>query len=80
MYLRTKFQVSNTILTSFRKGGKMTISPNLSPVQNKPLKNPPRLGLTPPAIGWFFGWNLKSAYIFKKSLKMFELFKIQGLT
>ena len=39
--LRTKFQVSSIILTSFRQGG---FYPH--PPQNKPLKSPPRLGLS----------------------------------
>ena len=38
MYLRTKFQVSSVILTSVRQGV-------IPPLQNKPLKSPPRLGL-----------------------------------
>ena len=42
MYLHTKFQVSNLILTSLRQGVEI-----LSPLpQNEPLKSPPRLGLT----------------------------------
>ena len=42
MYLRTKFQVSSIILTSFRKG---VILPPPPPLQNRPIKSPPRLGL-----------------------------------
>ena len=41
VYLRTKFQASNIILTSFRQG---TILPLPLP-QNETLKSPPRLGL-----------------------------------
>ena len=42
VYLRTKFQVSSLILTSFRLGGNFTLpaTPN-----NELLKTPPRLGL-----------------------------------
>ena len=41
VYLRTKFQVSSIILTSFRQGeGFYPPTP-----QNEPLKSPPRLGL-----------------------------------
>ena len=39
VYLRTKFQVSTIILTSFRRG-------QFSLPQNEPLKSSPRLGLT----------------------------------
>ena len=41
VYLRAKLWVSSIIVTSFRKG---LILP-LSPPQNEPLKSPPRLGL-----------------------------------
>ena len=41
VYLRAKLEVSGIIVTSFRKG---LILP-LSPPQNEPLKSPPRLGL-----------------------------------
>ena len=41
VHLRTKFQVSSTILTSFRQGVNFTPP---SP-QNEPLKSPPRLEL-----------------------------------
>ena len=41
VYLRSKFQVSGMILSSFRHGGKFT----LFPPQNEPLKSPPRSGL-----------------------------------
>ena len=37
VYVRTKFEVSSIILTSFRRGN--------PPPQNEPLKSPPRLGL-----------------------------------
>ena len=42
VYLRTKFQVSSVILTSFRQGVNLPPTP---PPQNKPLKSPPRLVL-----------------------------------
>ena len=42
VYLHTKFQVSNSILTSFRQGNS---PPPLPQTQNEPLKSPPRLGL-----------------------------------
>ena len=41
VYLRTKFQVSSIILTSF----KQVILPPPTPPQNEALKSPPRLGL-----------------------------------
>ena len=42
VYLRTKFQVSSIILTSFRWGG------------IEPLESPPRLGLNKKhSVGWF---------------------------
>ena len=41
VYLRAKLWVSSIIVTSFRKGLILT----LSPPQNEPLKSPPRLGL-----------------------------------
>ena len=41
MYLHAKFEISRIILTSFRQG---VILP-LSPSQSEPLKRPPRLGL-----------------------------------
>ena len=40
VYLRTKFQVSSIILTSFRQGG-VILPPQ---PQNEPLKGPPTLG------------------------------------
>ena len=40
VYIRTKFEVSSMILTSFRQGVILSPSP-----QNEPLKSPPRLGL-----------------------------------
>ena len=43
VYLRTKFQVSSIILTSFRRGN---FTP--SPPQNETLKSPPKLGLRRP--------------------------------
>ena len=43
MHLRTKFQVSSIILTSFRQWGKFIHPP---PTQNEPIKSPSRLGLT----------------------------------
>ena len=43
VYVRTKFQVSNIILTSFR-GRVILPTPPLP--QNEPLKTPPRLRLT----------------------------------
>ena len=44
--LRTKFQVSCLILTSFRQGVILPPPPlPHPPPQNEPLKNPPRLGL-----------------------------------
>ena len=42
VYLRAKFEVSSTILTSFRQG--VILPPSPKP-QNEPLKSPPRLGL-----------------------------------
>ena len=46
VYLRTKFQVSKIILTSFRQGGGVILPPPPQPPpQNEPLKSPPRLGL-----------------------------------
>ena len=43
VYLRTKFQVSSIIITSFRQGeGGWGVLP---PPQNEPLKIPPKLGL-----------------------------------
>ena len=42
-YVRTKFQVSSIILTSFRR---KIILPNPTPTQNEPPKTPPRLRLT----------------------------------
>ena len=47
MYLRTKFEVSSLILTSFRQGAGGSFTP---PYQNKPLKSPPRLGLKQKSI------------------------------
>ena len=47
VYLRTKFEVSSIILTSFRQG---VIPPPPPPPQNEPLKSPLRLGLTAPMI------------------------------
>ena len=41
LYLLTKFQVSSIILTSFRQG--VILTP--LPLQNEPLKSPPRLRL-----------------------------------
>ena len=41
VYLRTKFQVSSIILTSFRQG----VNLPQPPPQNGPLKSPSRLGL-----------------------------------
>ena len=54
VYLRTKFQVSSIILTSFRQGeggGRREILPVPPPptpqnIQNVLLKRPPRLGLS----------------------------------
>ena len=44
VYLRTEFQVSRIILTSFRQG--VILTPSHPPsMQNEPLKSPPRLGL-----------------------------------
>ena len=40
VYLRTKFQASTVILTSFRQGGVILLPP-----QNEPLKSSSRLGL-----------------------------------
>ena len=47
VYLRTKFQVSSIILTSFRSGGHFNPPPPPLPPtpQNGPRKSPPRLGL-----------------------------------
>ena len=53
VYLRTKFQVSSTILTGFRLeggGGEGVILP-ASP-QNEPLKSPPRLELNEKKINF----------------------------
>ena len=44
VYLRTKFQVSSIILTSFRQRGGVILHP--APPLNKSVKSPPRLGLT----------------------------------
>ena len=44
LYLCTKFQVSSLILSRFRQGGGVNSPP--PPPQNRPLKSPPRLGLT----------------------------------
>ena len=46
VYLCTKFQVSSTILTTFRQGVILL----LPPPQKEPLKTPPRLGLNIVAI------------------------------
>ena len=43
VYVRTKFQVSSIILTSFRRE---VILPTPPPPENEPLKAPPRLKLT----------------------------------
>ena len=51
VYLRTKFQFSSIILTSFRQG---VILPPSQP-QNKPLKGPPRLGLKSSLLPTFSG-------------------------
>ena len=40
MYLRTKYEVSSTILTSFRQGVILRSHP-----KTKPIKSPPRFGL-----------------------------------
>ena len=42
VYLHNKFQVSSSILTSFKQGN---FTPPLPQTQNEPLKSPPRLGL-----------------------------------
>ena len=50
VYFRTKFQISSTILTSFKQGGgghKFTPGTRPPPPpQNEPQKSPPRLGLS----------------------------------
>ena len=51
VYLRTKFQVSSTILTSFRLGGGGGVILPPSP-QNEPLKSPPRLELNEKKINF----------------------------
>ena len=43
VYLYTKFQVSRTLVTSFRQG--LTLPSPFPQPQNEPLKSPPRLGL-----------------------------------
>ena len=45
VYLRARFEVSSIILTSFRQGGDFIPPPSPTPLQNEPLKHPPRLGL-----------------------------------
>ena len=43
VFLRTKFQISSMILTSFRKGREVILN-TPPPPQNEALKSPPRLG------------------------------------
>ena len=45
VYLHAKFEDSSIILTSFRQGVILPLSPLPPPPQNKPLKSPPKLGL-----------------------------------
>ena len=59
MYLRTKFQVSSTILTSLAAfttftfvRATFTLYPQLPPSQNKPLKSLSRLELNSSKLDW----------------------------
>ena len=48
VYLRTKFEASSVILTSFRQSGARgggNFTPPPPTPKNEPLKSPPRLGL-----------------------------------
>ena len=60
VYLRTKFQVSSIIITSFRQGEGVILTAPLPPPQNKPLKSPPRLGLTLSTHYFYFYRELTS--------------------
>ena len=51
VYLRTKFEVSSIILSSFRQGVILLPPPPPAP-RNEPLKSPPRLGLTDSLINY----------------------------
>ena len=43
VYLRTEFQGSGIILTSFRQGVILPVPPHTHTPQNEPLKSPPEI-------------------------------------